>query len=276
MQRVQEALQTIQAKDEVSAEAIGMVQSAVKEAHDSVRTGFTSWSEKFRLSNASLCAEVEKASLHGVQLVRNFYRLFFFRCPLIVPTALLQAEKALKGMSSLIESIIREAQDHIETERKAAEEAQLLASTASGEEIHRLQEQNAYLFCLLESERIKSERAKDDLIKRISGLLGEFVNERDRSLREAVTDISEGNERGEEVMTHFGEEHGKKVEAIVTRGQEWNAGLAKKSGEGKRLRDGGLKVRSASWYNLLGVDDAYECFWTISRSALSTLPSKMV
>lgn len=70
MQRVQEALQTIQAKDEISAEAINVVQSAVKEAHDSVRTGFTSWSEKFRLSNASLCAEVEKTSMHGCQLVR--------------------------------------------------------------------------------------------------------------------------------------------------------------------------------------------------------------
>lgn len=145
-------------------------------------------------------------------------------------------------MSSLIESIIREAQDHIETECKAAEEAQLLASTASNEEIRRLQEQNAYLVRLLETEKVKSERAKDDLIKRISGLLGEFVNERDRSLREAVSDISEGNERGEERMVQFGEDHGKKLEGIVARGQEWGPVLSKKGGEGKRLRDGGLKV----------------------------------
>lgn len=145
-------------------------------------------------------------------------------------------------MSSLIESIIREAQDHIETECKAAEEAQLLASAASNEEIRRLQEQNAYLVSLLETEKVKSERAKDDLIKRISGLLGEFVNERDRSLREAVTDISESNERGEEVMVQFGEDHGKKVEGIVTRAQEWAPVLSKKGGEGKRLRDGALKV----------------------------------
>lgn len=79
MQRVQEALQTIQAKDEISAEAINVVQSAVKEAHDSVRTGFTTWSEKFRLSNASLCAEVEKTSMHGCQLVR-YSRLVTVNC----------------------------------------------------------------------------------------------------------------------------------------------------------------------------------------------------
>lgn len=175
-------------------------------------------------------------------------------------------------MSSLIESIIREAQDHIETECKAAEEAQLLASAASNEEIRRLQEQNAYLVSLLETEKVKSERAKDDLIKRISGLLGEFVNERDRSLREAVTDISEGNERGEEVMVQFGEDHGKTVEGIVTRGQEWAPVLSKKGGEGKRLRDGALKV-SSFFVHSTRIQFLRLCA-VLSRSAQSTPLSK--
>lgn len=176
-------------------------------------------------------------------------------------------------MSSLIDNIIREAQDHIESEHKASEEAQLLTSTAAHEEIRRLQEQNAYLVRLLETEKVKSERSKDELIKRISGMLGDYANERDRSLREAVADISEGNQRGEEVMRQFGEEHAKKIGSIATRGEVWSVELGKKGGDGKRLRDGGLKVslplRSIPVTMLTKI-------WIGSRSAPSTLLSRMV
>lgn len=69
MQRVQDAFQVIQAKDEASSEAVNVIHSAVKQAHDNIRSGFTSWSEQFKLSTASMCSEVEKASLHGYQTV---------------------------------------------------------------------------------------------------------------------------------------------------------------------------------------------------------------
>ncbi|THH16360.1 hypothetical protein EW146_g4276 [Bondarzewia mesenterica] len=199
--RVQEVLQTIQAKDDVSSEAVSVIQSAVKEAHESIKTGFFSWSERFRVSNASICAQVEKASLDGCHVV----------------------DKALKSMGALVETVIREALEHIEVERKSMLEAKALADTATNNEIHRLQEQN------------------DDLIKRISGLLGDFVTERDRSLREAFMDVTDSNEKGERAMASFVDQHVSKVEGVVVRGHEWSVGLEKKGGENKRLRDGALK-----------------------------------
>ncbi|TFY60095.1 hypothetical protein EVG20_g7553, partial [Dentipellis fragilis] len=219
IQRVQTSLQLIQAKDEVSSQAITAVQAAITTAHDSIRTSFSSWSEKLSATSTSTCEEVEKASISSCQTV----------------------EKILRSMANLVEGIIREAQQHVKVENKLVLEAKAVAETAANEEIRRLQDQNAYLIRLLQSEKAKSERAKDELIKRISGLLGDFVTERDRSLREAVSDIKDSNEKAEGAMAHFADEHLQKVDSAVTKGQEWNMTLEKKGGENKRMRDGALK-----------------------------------
>ena len=147
-------------------------------------------------------------------------------------------------MSALVECVVREAQEHIDLERKAVLDAKVLADNVAHEEIRRLQNQNAFLVRLLQNEKAKSELAKDELIKRISGLLGEFVNERDQGLREAVSHATESNDQGDEAMARFQEEHVHYVEGVVTRGQEWYISMDKKGGEGKRLRDGALKVTS--------------------------------
>lgn len=219
IRRVNETLQVIQAKDEASSEAVSVIESAINEAHQAIKTGFASWSETFRVSTFSMCTQIEKASLNGSQMV----------------------DKALKSMGSLIETIVREAQEHVEIERKSVLDTKVLADSAANDEIARLQEQNAHLADLLENERVKSERARDDLIQRISGLLGDFVVDRDRSLREAFTDITESNVKAEGAMASFIGEHVNRVEGVVVRGLEWSAGLEKKGGEGKRLRDGALK-----------------------------------
>jgi kinesin family member 11 len=156
-------------------------------------------------------------------------------------------DKAVKTMSMLVDTVIREAQEHIDRERKCIVEAKTLADTAASDEIARLKDQNSYLAQLLQTERAKSERAKDELIKRISGLLGDFVSERDRSLRESFADVSEGNEKTQSVLTDFNEEHAQRVDGVVSRGQEWSVGLEKKAGENKRLRDGSLKVKSSQY-----------------------------
>lgn len=163
-------------------------------------------------------------------------------CKLFFPLTQLQVEKALKNMSVLVDSIMREAQEHIDLERKAVLEAKALADNAANEEISRLQDQNAYLIRLVQNERAKSENAKDELLKHVSGLLGDFVTERDRSLREALANAVESNEKGEGAMSHFANEHVDRVELVVTRGQEFSMSLDKKGGEHKRLRDGALKA----------------------------------
>jgi kinesin family protein 11 len=70
IQRVQDVMALIQAKDEVSAEALGSAQTAVKEAHDSIRSVFSSWSDKFQKSGHSFRVDLERSSTDGFQAVR--------------------------------------------------------------------------------------------------------------------------------------------------------------------------------------------------------------
>jgi kinesin family member 11 len=70
IQRVQDVMALIQAKDEVSAEALGSAQTAVKEAHDSIRAVFSSWSDKLEKSSLSFRSDLEKSSTSGFQAVR--------------------------------------------------------------------------------------------------------------------------------------------------------------------------------------------------------------
>lgn len=70
IQRVQDVMALIQAKDEVSTEALGSAQMAVKEAHDSIRSVFSSWSDRFEKSGLSFRGDLEKSSTDGFQAVR--------------------------------------------------------------------------------------------------------------------------------------------------------------------------------------------------------------
>jgi kinesin family protein 11 len=71
IQRVQDVMALIQAKDEVSAEALGSAQTAVKEAHDSIRSVFSSWSDRFEKSGHSFRVDLERSSIDGFQAVRT-------------------------------------------------------------------------------------------------------------------------------------------------------------------------------------------------------------
>jgi kinesin family protein 11 len=76
IRRVQDVMSLIQAKDELSAEALDSAQTAVKEAHDSIRTVFSSWSDRLEKSGLSLRTDLEKSSLNGFQAVRIISTVF--------------------------------------------------------------------------------------------------------------------------------------------------------------------------------------------------------
>jgi len=158
-------------------------------------------------------------------------------------TGVHQAEKALNSVGSLIETVVQESHTYIQQERQLLLDAKALSDEATSAEIGRLQEQNALLVCLLESERLKSEEAKDQLISRISGLLGDFTTERDRSLRDAFEKMHHRNVIGEGEMEKCGNENGERIVNVIRAGEDWGSSLTRRGGESKRLRDGAFKVR---------------------------------
>lgn len=129
-------------------------------------------------------------------------------------------------------------------------DAKALSDDATSAEISRLQEQNLLLVRLLESERAKSEKSKGQLISRISELLSDFTAERDRSLRDAFEEMHNKNVIGEGEMEKCGNENGERMVNMIRAGEDWGSSLARRGGEGKRLRDGAFKVNSSvrRWY----------------------------
>lgn len=161
----------------------------------------------------------------------------------------MQVESAFKALGNIVDTVVREAQTYVSSERKQLQEAKAMADNTTNAEILRLQQQNAHLTRMLEAEKAEADRAKDELIKRISGLLGDFTAERDRSLREAFSAMTESNTAAEREMIQLSQEHGKQLEDVVGRGKQWSLDLEKRGVEGKRARDGGIKVGSL-WYQI--------------------------
>lgn len=151
-------------------------------------------------------------------------------------------EDALKTLGSLIDAIVRDARGYIDSERESVLSAKILTNTAAAAEITHLREQNALLTRLLQSENLRADKAKDELIQRVSGLLGEFTSARDQSLRAAVAQVRDQNLKAEEDMAKFGIAHGEIMDSIITMGAESEVAFDRRGKEGKRTRDGSLKV----------------------------------
>lgn len=58
--------------------------------------------------------------------------------------------------------------------------------------------------------------------------------------------MTESNTVAEREMEQLGQKQGQQLEAAVVRGNAWSEQLVKKGANGKRLRDGGLKVGSCA------------------------------
>jgi kinesin family protein 11 len=127
-------------------------------------------------------------------------------------------------------------------ERERNAEAKSMAENQAEEQIRRLKDQNAQLTRLLQHEKLKSERMKNELVERVSGLLNEYVADRDKSLEETVVAIKEKNSQAEGMLNGFTDEYSRKVDDVMKRNQELCTLIEKKGDQCKRLRDGAVKV----------------------------------
>ncbi|KAH9063416.1 kinesin-domain-containing protein [Lactarius vividus] len=234
VRRVQDVMTSIQAQDEMAGEALRNAQTSVKEANDSIRATFSSWSDKLEQSSLSWRTDLEKASMTSFQAV----------------------EKTLDSIAVLVQSVIQETQKYMAAERQRNAEAKSIAENQTEEQIRHLKDQNAQLTRLLQHEKLKSERMKNELVERVSGLLNEYVADRDKSLEDAVVAIKEENIQAENMLNGFSDEYSRKVDDVMTRNQELSALVEKKGDQCKRLRDGAFKsLGSVSNTTLDGVSN---------------------
>lgn len=127
-------------------------------------------------------------------------------------------------------------------ERERNAEAKSIAENQAEEQIRRLKDQNAQLTRLLQHEKLKSERMKNELVERVSGLLNEYVSDRHKTLEEAVIAIKEENSQAESTLNGFTDDYSRKVDDVTKQNQELCTFIEKKGDQCKRLRDGAAKV----------------------------------
>lgn len=154
-----------------------------------------------------------------------------------------QLENVLKAMGTLLDSAVTQAIELVKADGESALQAKSLVDDMSKAENTALQEQNALLVRMIEAEKVKSAKATEVLVQRISGLLGEFVASRDRELREACSTVVSANAKHEEEFNEFGQRHDKLMNEVAVRGSEAMTSFERRGTEGKRTRDGALKVR---------------------------------
>lgn len=147
-------------------------------------------------------------------------------------------------MGSLIDTAVEDVLSFVKAEGESTLQAKVITDEMARAEISHLQTQNALLSRALEAEKIKSEKAKEELVQRISGLLGDFVSARHQELSEAFGAVVKGNVRVEEEFGKFGQRHERLIDHANSRGAEFSASFARRGAEGKRFRDGAMKVIS--------------------------------
>lgn len=145
-------------------------------------------------------------------------------------------------MAFLIDTILGEALAFVKAEADSASQVKTLVDDMSNAEITRLQAQNALLLRLLETEKVNTEKAKDELLQRISGLLGDYLATRDSGLREVFGIIAKGNGEAEEVVSKLVESHDRVMNDATARGADLSASFQRRRTECKRTHDGALKA----------------------------------
>lgn len=197
------------------------VQTTVEETQKGITASFSTWAEELKQHTEATCQTAEASNSACVATV----------------------ETAFKSLGSITQSLLQEAQDRIAAERKSLLEVKQLADSTSQAEIERLKQQNALLIQLLESEKVKADRAKDDLIKHISTLLGDFTTARDLSLRETFSEMTDSNLNAQEGMALLGTMQGEAIDGVVRDGKEWSTSLEKSGVQLKKAQSSGRKVR---------------------------------
>jgi len=86
---------------------------------------------------------------------------------------------------------------------------------------------------MLESEEQKAQTVQDELLKRVSSLVVNFTNQRNKSLRDAGQCVRKAMKEGIHGMEAFAVEHNKRMDAMLDTSQATARDIVKKGDAGR-------------------------------------------
>ncbi|KAF8522279.1 kinesin-domain-containing protein [Hysterangium stoloniferum] len=219
LQFLSDHLSKIQSSECVSDTALCDMETSIKSARTAMQTCFGQWANGLLTSFEMACFEVQDSGLKNAEVVG----------------------KAITAMSVLLSSVISETKNYIDLEHDASAEARRFVTDNASKEIERLCQQNLMLTGLLRVEKVESERSRDELLHHISGLLAEYIDGRDKRLRDAIDPIRETVVKGEVAMERLTARQVEQFEVGVKRRADWDATLQKHDVNTQKLHGDGLK-----------------------------------
>lgn len=217
---LQRSVEEIHSHEKTESTSIEEIQFLVNGTHASFVQSFETWTQQLRSMMQIVCSKLTTQSSEGLG----------------------NAENALESMIGLIDTLSQDLNGYLIHEKKDLNWLMTLANQAAMTEIARLNQQNERLVQLLEDEKSVALQAQNDLVRRVSGLLCDFVDERDRNLRGVLNLIIDDNQKAQQDVQSFSAQHQGRVIALEERNGEIASFLHDRTNEAKRTRDGNLKV----------------------------------
>ncbi|KIJ44067.1 hypothetical protein M422DRAFT_228691 [Sphaerobolus stellatus SS14] len=217
--QISEFTELLRAKETSSDNTVQALQQAVVNATKAMKGSFESWCIGLKNDCRLLCGEVQQNGLSNAKAVGE----------------------AMTGISNLLQSSLKVAKDHLDQSHAAFNELGSLSNHAARDEIQRLKSQNHMLTQLLHIERVQSDRSKDELIQRISGLLGEYAESRNQRLLEAVSQVQQSISEGETSMDEMLTAQEEKVVVGNKRRIDWETSFGELRTNGNSLLESGNK-----------------------------------
>ncbi|KAH7107567.1 kinesin-domain-containing protein [Auriculariales sp. MPI-PUGE-AT-0066] len=214
---IKEAIKSLHSSEKTTEDVTVALQSSLSESSDLILQGFDQWSAGFLLASTSLIKDIKAAGRVSCGV----------------------AENALDVLYQSVEALGADADKHLTNEARIVAEVNAAAEAAAADEIRRLKRQNASLTQLLEREQSDAERTRNDLVRRVSGMLEDYSRGRDASLRKAFTAMEESTVLTEQQWDRFTTEQTAKLDAHVKEGQVTSALIQRRRQDGKRKREEG-------------------------------------
>lgn len=174
----QDLFQQIKKYEDVGDRALSNLREQLNKAYSSFNSEVSSWSEKAATECAQHSSNAMEISSGQLEIL----------------------EESTTILSSLLDRISRDVQTYLHNESASLTELQKLSETSTTQELQQLQRQNEILAEMLVNERKAAEKAKNDLLQSVSGLLGKFLQQRDESLRESVGSLQRSNAEVTELL----------------------------------------------------------------------------
>lgn len=217
----QDLFQRIQSCDVLEEKAVTSLQREFEAAHKSFKEETSSWGASLEMTCKALCNKVASASTQQVTTL----------------------QEVILALYSLLDTTVLDVQGFLKEERQALRAMKDLAETSSHEKASHLKRQNEILAQMLINERKDAEAAKSDLIQRVSGLLDEFMQKRDESLKGSVENLQNSNMEEKAVLVStFGRQVDIHQDAMQ-RNTNLDNGLGRTGAQAEEIREDATNVR---------------------------------